>query len=91
MTTKRGGANFARRPDDKRRSNPGGARPKRRDDDKRGGSQPRYWRGAIGGDARYALSVMGLQDAIRDGVSQVEAEARLVARLIEQERKRRIG
>ena len=89
--TKRGGANFARRPDDKRRSNPGGARPKRRDDDKRGGSQPRYWRGAIGGDARYALSVMGLQDAIRDGVEPAEAEARLVARLIEQERQRRIG
>ena len=89
--TKRGGPNPARRPDDARRHNPGGARPKRRDDDKRGGSQPRYWRGAIGGDARYALSVMGLQDAMRDGVEQVEAEARLVARLIEQERKRRIG
>ena len=91
MTTKRGGPNPAQRADDKRRHNPGGARPKRRDDDKRGGSQPRYWRGAIGGDARYALSVMGLQDAIRDGVEPAEAEARLVARLIEQERQRRIG
>ena len=90
-TNKRGGANPARRQDDKRRSNPGGARPKRRPDDKRGGSRQRYWRGEIGADGVYSLAVMGLQDAVKHGIEQTEAEAQLVARLIEEERLRRLN
>lgn len=55
-----------------------------------GGAPKTYWRGSIGRDARYALSVLALQDAIAERIEQHEAEQRLIARLILAERTRRL-
>jgi len=50
-----------------------------------------YWRGTIGHEARAALSVMALQDAIVQRIEQSEAEAKLIASLILAERQRRLA
>lgn len=55
------------------------------------GRKPGYWRGTIGPDARAALSIMALQDAVAGGLEQSEAEAQMIARLILEERERRLS
>lgn len=49
------------------------------------------WAGTIGPDARTALSVMAAEDAVRLGIEQDAAAAQFVARLILEERARRLG
>jgi hypothetical protein len=49
-----------------------------------------WWGGEIGVEARAALSVMALEDAIAAQIEQQEAAERLVGRLILEERARRI-
>lgn len=55
------------------------------------GRKPGYWRGTIGPDARAALSIMALQDAVAERIEQDKAEAALIARLIMEERVRRLS
>ena len=50
-----------------------------------------YWGGEIGVEARGALSVMALEDAVAERIDQEDAAARLVSRLILEERERRIS
>lgn len=49
-----------------------------------------WWGGEVGVEARGALSVMALEDAVAAGIEQQEAAERLVSRLILEERARRI-
>ena len=57
---------------------------------KRGKPPRTYWRGSIGRDARLALRIMALQDAIAQRIEQDAAEAALIAKLIMDERARRL-
>lgn len=57
----------------------------------RPGRAATYWRGSIGREARVALAVMALQDAVAAGIAQHAAEAQLIARLVLAERDRRIA
>lgn len=68
----------------RKRGNPGTPRPT-------AGRKSSYWRGTIGREAAAALSVMALQDAIQARIEQDEAAEQLVARLILEERDRRLA
>ncbi len=54
------------------------------------GRKPGYWRGTIGTEARAALSVMALQDAVAQHIEQGEAERQLITRLILEEKSKRL-
>ncbi len=55
-----------------------------------GGAPKTYWRGSIGREARLALTIMALQDAVAERLTdQHEVEEQLIARLILAEAERR--